>query len=88
MKLHPDTISVQSISAYGPGWIGVGNERITASVIIGSRGERSHWVCKRFEDLGPEHFVQLAAMDAELVIFGSGKHIRFPPAGLAQTPDR
>lgn len=80
MKLQPDIISVQSIRGYGPGWIGVGNEKITRSVVLGSRGERSSWDCDRFEDLGATHFAQLAALDAELVIFGSGDRIRFPQA--------
>ncbi|MDP3617423.1 MAG: Mth938-like domain-containing protein [Rhodoferax sp.] len=80
MKLQPDIISVQSIRGYGPGWIGVGNEKITRSVVLGSRGERSNWDCDRFEDLGATHFAQLAALDAELVIFGSGDRIRFPQA--------
>ena len=78
MKIQPDLISVQSISGYGPGWIGIGNEKITRSVVIGSRGERFDWACKRFEDLSAEHFAQLAAMDTELIIFGSGNRIRFP----------
>ncbi len=80
MKLQPDIISVQSISGYGPGWIGVGGEKITRSVIIGSGGERLTWGCNCFEELGTEHFAQLADMNAELVIFGSGKRIRFPQA--------
>jgi uncharacterized protein len=28
--------------------------------------------------LGPEHFAQLAELDVELVIFGSGERLRFP----------
>ncbi|MDD5336690.1 MAG: Mth938-like domain-containing protein [Rhodoferax sp.] len=80
MKLQPDIISVQSIHGYGPGWIGVGNEKITRSVILGSRGERFFWDCNRFEDLSAAHFAQLAALDAELVIFGSGGRLRFPEA--------
>jgi uncharacterized protein len=80
MKLQPDIISVQSISGYGPGWIGVGGEKITRSVIIGSGGERLTWGCNCFEELGTEHFAQLADMNAELVIFGSGKRLRFPQA--------
>lgn len=79
MKIQPDVIGVQSIRGYGQGWIGVGNEKITASVVIGSRGERFDWACKRFEELTAEHFAQLAAMGTELVIFGSGNRIRFPP---------
>jgi len=78
MKLQPDIISVQSISGYGPGWIGVAGEKITTSVVIGSGGERQAWACNCFEDLGQSHFAELAAMDAELIIFGSGKRIRFP----------
>ena len=80
MKLQPDLISAQSISGYGPGWVAIGPEKISTSVVIGSNGERFDWACQRFEDLRPEHFAQLAAMDTELVIFGSGNRIRFPQA--------
>ncbi len=84
MKLQPDKSDVQSITGYGPGWVGVGPEKITHSVVIGSRGEHFDWHCQRFEDLTAQHFEQLAALDAELVIFGSGNRIRFPnPAWLA-----
>lgn len=83
MKLQPDQSDVQTINGYGPGWVGVAGEKITHSVIIGSRGERIAWAA-RFEDLGPEHFVTLAEMGVEVVIFGSGSRIRFPkPAWLA-----
>jgi uncharacterized protein len=80
MKLQPDLISAQSISGYGPGWVAIGPEKISTSVVIGSNGERFDWACQRFEDLRPEHFAQLAAMNTELVIFGSGNRIRFPQA--------
>ena len=83
MKLQPDQSDVQTISGYGPGWVGVNSEKITGSVIIGSRGQRIAWPAARFEDLGPEHFAALAELDAEVVIFGSGSRIRFPqPAWL------
>ena len=78
MKIHPDVITVQSISGHGPGWIGLGTEKITASVVIGSGGERLTWNCSRFEDLSAEHFDLLAALNTELVIFGSGERLRFP----------
>ena len=84
MKLQPDKSDVQSISGYGPGWVGVHAEKITGSVIIGSRGERIEWPSKRFEDLGPEHFAQLAALAPELVVFGSGARIRFPHGAWLQ----
>jgi uncharacterized protein len=80
MKLQPDQFDVQSISGYGPGWIGVDGEKITHSVIITSAGDRIAWRPERFEDLEAEHFALLARVQAEVVIFGSGSRIRFPQA--------
>lgn len=89
MKLQPDKSDVQSISGYGPGWVSVEGERITHSVLIGSRGERLDWNCPDFSALGPAHFAQLAELAPELVIFGSGDRLRFPqPAWLASLSGR
>jgi uncharacterized protein len=83
MKLQPDRLDVQSILGYGPGWIGLGNqgvaEKIVYSIVIGSRGEKFAWSCNRFEELTEAHFARLAATRPELVIFGSGTRLRFPP---------
>ena len=78
MKIQPDVISVQSISAYGPGWVAIGSEKITASVVIGSRGQRFSWAGGSFDTLSAGHFAELADLNTELIIFGSGKQIRFP----------
>ncbi len=83
MKFQPDHSSPQSITGYGPGWISVGPEKITHSVILGSDGLRLDWPCARFEDLTPAHFAQLAELEAEVIVFGSGLRTRFaPPAWL------
>jgi uncharacterized protein len=42
------------------------------------------WPCARFEDLTPDHFAQLATLEAELIIFGSGVRNRFPPPAWLQ----
>ncbi|MDP2368818.1 Mth938-like domain-containing protein [Rhodoferax sp.] len=84
MKLHPDSVSATTISSYGPGWIGIGGERVAASVVVGSQGQRFAWNCLDFNQLGPDHFAQLAAMGTELVIFGSGLRLRFPQAAWLQ----
>lgn len=78
MKLQPDRIETQSVTAYGPGWVAIQGEKIQHSVLITSGGLRHDWQCQRFEDLGPQHFAQLAELDVELVIFGSGERLRFP----------
>jgi uncharacterized protein len=84
MKLQPDQSDVQTLTAHGPGWVAINNDRVAASVVVGSRGERFAWNAAGFEDLGAAHFEQLAGLGAELIIFGSGARIRFPqPAWLA-----
>jgi uncharacterized protein len=89
MKFQPDSIDVQSISGYGPGWIGIGSEKISTSIVLGSRGERFDWACDQFEKLTEAHFAQLAALGTELIIFGSGDRIRFPnPAWIAPLVNR
>lgn len=83
MKLQPDQSDAQTISGYGPGWVAVGPEKITHNVVLGARGERFAWAGS-YDELGPEHFAQLAELKVEVVIFGSGERIRFPrPAWLA-----
>ena len=83
MKLQPDQSDAQTISGYGPGWVAVGPEKITHNVVLGSHGERMAWAGS-FEELGPEHFAALGEMKVEVVIFGSGRRIRFPkPAWVA-----
>jgi uncharacterized protein len=84
MKLQPDKSDAQTLTAHGPGWVSVNNERIENSVVVGSRGERFAWDCSHFDELGAEHFAQLAELGAELISFGSGVRIRFPQAAWLQ----
>ena len=83
MKLQPDRFDVQSILGYGPGWVGIGSngvaEKIEHSIVIGSRGEKFAWNCQHFDQLNEGHFSVLAATLPELIIFGSGTRLRFPP---------
>ena len=78
MKLQPDKSEAQTITAHGPGWVAIDNQKVDASVVLGSRGERFAWDARHFDELGAAHFAQLARLDAELVIFGSGTRLRFP----------
>jgi uncharacterized protein len=79
MKLQPDKSTVQSITGYGAGWIAVDGERINSSIVISSSGLRQAWNCNSFAELTADHFAGLATIDAELVVFGSGERIHFPP---------
>lgn len=78
MKIQPDRFDVPSISGYGVDWVSIAAEKITASVVIGSRGQRADWNCRTFADLTAAHFDTLSQLAPEIVIFGSGSRIRFP----------
>ncbi len=78
MKFIPDTLQGTSITGYGPGWVEVNGEKHRSSIIVSSEGLCRAWSCARYEDLNESHFEALAAMDSELVLFGSGTNIRFP----------
>jgi uncharacterized protein len=93
MKLQPDKSDVQVIGAYGPGWVTISSirdgvaqsEKLSTSVVIGSRGERLMTFPGDFAQLTAEHFAQLAALKPELVIFGSGAKLRFPHPSLSES---
>ncbi len=78
MKLQAEKLDGLVISGHGPGWIAVNGERHHNSIVLSSRGLFLDWPCNRFDDLTPDHFSQLAGLDAELVIFGSGARLHFP----------
>jgi len=80
MKLQPDKSSAQTITGYGEDWIAVDGQPVRHSLVISSDGTRRIWGSGQFSALTAEDFAQLAGFDAELVVFGSGARLRFPPA--------
>ena len=88
MKFQPDQSDAQTITGYGPGWVGDRTrEKITHSVLVGSRGERFDWDCARFEELTRA----LRATGAVQCRSGDLRQRRAHPlsaAGLARSRDR
>jgi len=80
MKLQFDSFGL-AITGHGPGWIAVAGQRIDHSVVLHSDGTRQPWPCERFEALTAAHFEPLAQMRPELVLFGSGRRLRFARPG-------
>ncbi len=77
MKFQPERFA-SAITGYGPGWIAIGGERFSNSLVLESSGQRTDWPCQRFGDLTPAHFASLVPLRPELVVFGSGDALRFP----------
>ena len=82
MKLQPDKSNNLTINAYGEGWVEVNGQRHSQSLIVSSLPGATPvlWSATRFEDLNEASFEPLASMGLELVIFGSGLRLRFPPS--------
>ena len=90
MKFQPDTLAgVNVITRQEPGRLFVGAAPWTGSVIVPWKGDVLAWDVAGFESLTALHFERIAALQPEVVIFGSGARLRFaPPALLRSLIDR
>jgi uncharacterized protein len=83
MKMRADRIEGQNaIARHGPEGVAVNGVEYTESVIVPWTGAVQAWHAAGFESLVADHFAKLAALKPELVIFGSGARLRFPPAAM------
>jgi uncharacterized protein len=86
LKLHAERIEgTNAIARHGPDGVLVNGVQHTHSVVVPWTGLVTAWPVTRFEDLAVDHFKALAEHGPELVIFGSGARLRFPPAGLLRS---
>ena len=84
MKFLPDPTESSSVTAYGPGWVTVNGEKYASSVVLSTVKAPFLWECPTFDGLQESDFARFAEMDIELLIFGSGEHIRFLKPALLQ----
>ena len=83
MKMRADRIEGQNaIARHGPEGVVVNGVQRTQSVIVPWRGEVALWHVDSFDALTADHFVRIAALRPELVIFGSGARLRFAAPAL------
>ena len=81
MKIQLDTLGHENtIQAYRPGQVTINQTVYSASVILTPERIIADWPPMRFADLAPAHFQTIAALAPEIVILGTGKQLRFPPA--------
>jgi uncharacterized protein len=81
MKMRADRIEGQNaIARHGAEGIAVNGVEYRHSVVVPWIGAVQPWHATSFESLDAEQFARLAALGPELVIFGSGTRLRFPPA--------
>jgi uncharacterized protein len=79
MKLQPDRIAAPNvIGGYNAASVDIGARSWTESLLLPWTGEVQAWDGAAFETLAAAHFERVAAFGPELVLFGSGRRLRFP----------
>ena len=84
MKLdaEPAGSAGNRVESYGPGRVTIGGTAYFQSLLILPGEPVRAWPPSRFEELLREHFEIVAGLSPELVLLGTGRNLRFPPAAL------
>ena len=83
MKFHlADTSGVNIIRSYTDREVVVNEHRYLTSLVISANTIIEDWAPRGFDDLREADFIELGALEPELVILGTGKHLRFPDPRL------
>ena len=84
MKLHPDASNAYAIQSYNEEGVVVNGQSQSGPLLLCSVQGPQKWSADSFEALSQEAFDDVLPFSPELVIFGSGKRIRFPAPKLIQ----
>jgi uncharacterized protein len=86
MKFQPDRADgVNLITRHAPGRVRVGAAEHAGAVIVPWTGAIEDWQVTGWEALTAGHFERLLRLRPELVVFGSGARLRFPPTALLRS---
>ena len=78
MKLHADAPSaLNTVTAYGPGFVEINKVRHTSHLLLTPERVEPWAVCG-FEELAATDFERFAALQAEVMLLGTGHRQRFP----------
>lgn len=85
MKLQLEkTVGLNAFTAYGDDYVSVNAVRHTENLIVLPDRLIPAWTSADFASLSLADFEQLAALESEIIILGTGRLLRFPPAELMQ----
>ncbi|MFT3665744.1 Mth938-like domain-containing protein [Piscinibacter sp.] len=83
MKMHADRPEgANAISRHAPEGVIIAGVAYRDSVLVPWQGAVQPWAVQRFESLSEQSFEPVIALAPELVLFGSGGRLRFPPPAV------
>ncbi|RXZ43336.1 Mth938-like domain-containing protein [Crenobacter cavernae] len=77
MKLHQSKNNGNLFTGYGDGFVLINDERFEGNLVV-TADSVTAWPVGAFDALEAGHFALVADLAPEVVLFGSGKTIRFP----------
>jgi len=85
MKLQAvQHIGQNTFTAYGEGYVSVNTVRYVGNLIVLPERLIPDWIPGNFDSLSLADFELLATLDAEIILLGTGKQLRFPRPELMQ----
>jgi uncharacterized protein len=85
LKLHLSNISgINLFTGYGEGYVMVNRQRHSQNLVVFRDRLMTDWQPASFEGLETEHFRQIAEMEPEIVLLGTGARLRFPRPELTR----
>lgn len=71
-------------TGYGEGYVMVNRQRHERTLVLMRDHLLTDWQPAGFDDLTAEHFAQLAELEPEIVLLGTGNRLRFPRPELTR----
>ncbi len=86
MQLLRDTDEkILQVRSCEPGVITVGESRITSHLLLSPTRLVAEWPVSDVSGLRPEDFAKVTEMQPDLVLLGTGRHLRFPAPLISAT---
>lgn len=85
LKLHLSNFSgINAFTGYGEGYVMVNRLRYARSLVVLRERIVTDWQPAGFDQLTAGDFAQLAALEPEIVLLGTGSRLRFPRPELTR----
>jgi uncharacterized protein len=82
MHFARDSLAGNTVRAYAAGQVTINDEIVRTSVVVTAERIIRDWLPERFGELAPGHLARLAELQPEIIVLGTGSHLRFPSAAL------
>jgi uncharacterized protein len=85
LKLHLSNFSgINAFTGYGEGYVMVNRQRYAHNLVVLRERIVTDWQPAGFDQLSATDFIQLALLEPEIVLLGTGSRLRFPRPELTR----